>query len=159
MKTRARPKALPLLRGPRGFRGSDGLSAYGVWLRQGNIGTEADFFRTIAQKPPFAYLHRGARCFELSDRIAVIAPLTAVLLHPGLYRVEYTGKQCRLAWEKEPSDSAVYFSQNENDGCCVFYLSSAQAPTKLSLLTARETVDAAMLIVRITGENSRSPRA
>ena len=41
---------LRTVRGPKGLKGEDGLSAYGVWLKAGNTGTKEDFFRVFAAK-------------------------------------------------------------------------------------------------------------
>ena len=39
--------AVNKLEGPRGEKGEDGDSAYEVWLRLGNIGTEQDFINSL----------------------------------------------------------------------------------------------------------------
>ena len=39
------------LQGPPGYVGSDGKSAYEVWLDAGNVGTEQDFFDSLEGTP------------------------------------------------------------------------------------------------------------
>ncbi|MBE5781090.1 MAG: hypothetical protein E7328_04640 [Clostridiales bacterium] len=60
------------LRGPRGKRGDDGLSAYGVWLKAGNTGSVDDFFASLT---PRAYGHliieEGAEPVRLADGVLV----------------------------------------------------------------------------------------
>lgn len=43
----AGPQGEPGVQGPAGANGQDGLSAYEIWLAEGNAGTEADFFTGI----------------------------------------------------------------------------------------------------------------
>lgn len=50
------------IRGPEGPKGPEGLSAYGVWLAEGNVGTAEDFLASLKIGGRFALaMHTGGQ--------------------------------------------------------------------------------------------------
>lgn len=68
-----------IIRGPRGQKGPQGLSAYGVWLMEGNVGTVEDFFNSLLPEELF-YSHTGGQivqprcCVALELRYGSVKP-------------------------------------------------------------------------------------
>ena len=87
------------LRGPAGPRGYDGLSAYGVWLKEGNAGTPEDFLTSLKTGGRFAYvLHTGGQTVAPGGNILLKprvsrgiegAPGGVVIQKPGSFLIRY----------------------------------------------------------------------
>jgi len=76
-----------LLRGPRGPRGDSGLSAYGVWLREGNMGTCRDFLDSLKAAHPYLYLCSSGKC--IGRGIRACDKISAQITQPGIYKTEF----------------------------------------------------------------------
>lgn len=69
-------KHITIMRGPRGQRGASGMSAYGIWLKQGNIGTEEDFLRSLHAHQDVRYFsHVGGQIVRKCAPVALLGKM------------------------------------------------------------------------------------
>lgn len=71
----------------RGARGMPGLSAYGLWLEQGNQGDVEQFFLSIAAHREILYIHSGGQ--YVPPGASVQLQHMAGRTKPGRYIVQY----------------------------------------------------------------------
>ncbi len=71
----------------RGARGLPGLSAYGLWLSQGNQGDLEKFFLSISSNREVLYQHSGGQCVAPGAAVQLQHRLGSFL--PGRYIVQY----------------------------------------------------------------------
>lgn len=98
-----------LIRGPRGQKGSPGLSAYGVWLMEGNVGTVEDFFNSLLPEDIY-YSHTGGQ---------VVLPHCCVALE-----LRYSSAKPR----KTRGNYIVNYFTNARSGRFSLYVSGAELP-------------------------------
>lgn len=81
------------LRGPQGPRGPEGLSAYGVWLAEGNVGTAQDFLASLKMGGRFALLmHVGGQAVQPGGAVALAGKVARGLAcMDGGIRIERPG--------------------------------------------------------------------
>lgn len=79
---------LRTIRGPKGLKGEDGLSAYGVWLKAGNTGTKEDFFAFLRPKP-YIYTAKTGQTVPIGQEIELECLTTP--LPKGRYLLQISG--------------------------------------------------------------------
>ena len=155
MKQDCEDQCAGIIRGPRGRRGADGLSAYGVWLKEGNTGTERDFLDAIAQcrqafylaEEEEQYLCRGDAvafsgrpqvepdCIQIKgDRVA--------LQREGIYSVRFSAASQGAVFGLRKNGKEIAHSRcaAEAAGCgfCCFCVERAELPAVLEIFLASE---------------------
>ena len=140
MKNNQRQTPQGFLRGPRGQRGDTGLSAYGVWLNQGNTGTVEDFFSDLTANRPYIHLvkEEGQEGFTAHLRHDIsFGEEGALIRQAGAYRALYFCPGAdRFAIEK--NGAVVPYSQfgakDGSWGLAVFEVTLGELPARVRLV-------------------------
>ena len=166
MNTSMRPKPL-LLRGPAGRRGAEGLSAYGIWLKNGHQGTADDFLHWLKHDTDcILYHHLGGQTL-LPQQEVLLLPAgqtrqkPCCLSHGDHFLAQfYICPQVRSVFSLYLDDREIFGSRFAGIGCLYgivfFALEEKQLPLSLRLMHGGqspvtlsgtdETVDAYMLV-------------
>ena len=144
-----------IIRGPRGRRGADGLSAYGVWLREGNTGTEQDFLNAIAGRRQGFYLAEDAEQYlyrgdavaffgrpQMETDCVAIKGERIQLLREGIYCVRFflAAKNAVFGLRKNGREIAQsrYMTETAGGGISCFKVERTELPATLELFLASE---------------------
>lgn len=81
------------IRGPEGPRGPEGLSAYGVWLAEGNVGTAEDFLASLKLGGRFALaMHTGGQQVAAGANVALLPRASrGIECRDGILRITSPG--------------------------------------------------------------------
>lgn len=139
MKHRSTRLPKSLLGGPRGPRGDQGLSAYGVWLQAGNTGTVDDFFGELSSNRPYIHLTRdgadGVFSIRMQNEISY-GDEGVLIRRAGVYRADYfcpgTGAFCLLKNGVEVPASR-FFGEESPWGMALVRVSVEEGPVRLQL--------------------------
>lgn len=106
------------LRGPEGPRGPEGLSAYGVWLAEGNVGTAQQFLASL----------------KMGGRFALVMHCGGQLALPG-QKLALTGKAARGISCSEggvkvtqPGSFFIRYYASSREGTYAIYINGIEAP-------------------------------